>query len=262
VKQVWRWLLPFAAAGLLGGVGGSLRFAISDVPWPTFSKELGGVAVLAAVGTALRILLQDLAASVRLNHRTGMLAANVGGAAALAFAFEHHNSALFSWAFIVGFCGGLTTFSGFVNDALTLFQQRRLFRSILFITLTIGLSFGAYKAIHASSEASFPWRTLIVNLSGCFLFGFIDRRLDPPAVGTAGRRLLLSGFLGGYTTLSALVAETLSVATTDPGAAAMNLAIQIVGGAALILLGGRLAASRTRRSRNEVAPNVENVRGE
>ena len=48
----------FLGAALLGGVGGSLRFAVADVNWTVYLESLFGVWLLAAVGTALRIALQ------------------------------------------------------------------------------------------------------------------------------------------------------------------------------------------------------------
>lgn len=56
---------------------------------------------------------------------------------------------------------------------------------------------------------SFPWGTLIVNLSGCFLFGLIwaaaeERFLISPE----WRTVLLVGFLGALTTFSSFVFET------------------------------------------------------
>lgn len=59
----------------------------------------------------------------------------------------------------------------------------------------------------------FPYGTLIVNVSGCFLMGllfvlFIERfnGIGPPL-----RSLLLIGLLGGYTTFSSFSIETLSL---------------------------------------------------
>jgi len=56
---------------------------------------------------------------------------------------------------------------------------------------------------------TFPFGTLIVNLLGCLLagliFGIADNRGSvPPLV----RLLLLTGFLGGYTTFSTFMVET------------------------------------------------------
>lgn len=59
----------------------------------------------------------------------------------------------------------------------------------------------------------FPYGTLIVNASGCFLMGLLFTlildRFD--GIGPQLRSFLLIGFLGGYTTFSSFSIETLSL---------------------------------------------------
>jgi fluoride exporter len=59
----------------------------------------------------------------------------------------------------------------------------------------------------------FPYGTLVVNVSGCFLMGLlfvlILERFD--GIGPQLRSLLLIGFLGGYTTFSSFSIETLNL---------------------------------------------------
>jgi CrcB protein len=59
----------------------------------------------------------------------------------------------------------------------------------------------------------FPYGTLIVNISGCFLMGFLFtlliERFD--GIGPHLRSLLLIGLLGGYTTFSSFSIETLNL---------------------------------------------------
>ncbi|MBA3661557.1 MAG: fluoride efflux transporter CrcB [Gammaproteobacteria bacterium] len=59
----------------------------------------------------------------------------------------------------------------------------------------------------------FPYGTLIVNVSGCFLMGILFvlliERLN--GVGPQLRSLLLIGLLGGYTTFSSFSIETLNL---------------------------------------------------
>jgi CrcB protein len=64
--------------------------------------------------------------------------------------------------------------------------------------------------VHHFLGRGFPYGTLIVNISGSFLMGFLfvftlDRL---PAQATFLRALLLIGFLGGYTTFSSFSIET------------------------------------------------------
>lgn len=64
-------------------------------------------------------------------------------------------------------------------------------------------------AAHRLVGASFPYGTMAVNLSGCFLIGIFDGLsqskflLSPEA-----RVMLMTGFCGAYTTLSTLMLET------------------------------------------------------
>lgn len=68
-------------------------------------------------------------------------------------------------------------------------------------------------AIYQLLGRSFPFGTLIVNVSGCFLVGLlfilsVDRFGH---IGPQFRSLLLIGFLGGYTTFSTFSLETVNL---------------------------------------------------
>lgn len=77
----------------------------------------------------------------------------------------------------------------------------------------------------------FPYGTLIVNVSGCFLMGLffvlILERFD--GLGPQLRSLLLIGFLGGYTTFSSFSIETFNL--FESGAylsASLNILLSII----------------------------------
>ncbi|MDR2754490.1 MAG: CrcB family protein [Planctomycetaceae bacterium] len=54
---------------------------------------------------------------------------------------------------------------------------------------------------------SYPWGTYLVNMLGCFLFGMISGLITCGTLSTEWKAILLTGFLGGFTTFSAFAAE-------------------------------------------------------
>jgi len=91
--------------------------------------------------------------------------------------------------------------------------------------------------------ARFPWGTFAVNLAGCFLIGLLAGRLDRPGVVDGSLRLLLvTGFLGGFTTFSAFGLETLHLLRSGAGMLALGYALASVGlGVLLAAIGMRIA---------------------
>jgi CrcB protein len=64
---------------------------------------------------------------------------------------------------------------------------------------------------------SFPYATLIINVSGAFVMGFLFvETLERLTISVAFRTGILTGFLGGYTTFSTYMMET--VLLTEQGA--------------------------------------------
>jgi CrcB protein len=62
---------------------------------------------------------------------------------------------------------------------------------------------------------TFPWGTMLVNVTGSFLIGFIAVVTGPDGrllIGTGARQFLMVGILGGYTTFSSLSLQTLALA--------------------------------------------------
>lgn len=60
----------------------------------------------------------------------------------------------------------------------------------------------------------FPWATLVVNIAGSFLIGFLAELMiedGPFFLGTGVRALLLVGLLGGFTTFSAFSLQTFTL---------------------------------------------------
>src|SRR5580692_9886839 len=67
--------------------------------------------------------------------------------------------------------------------------------------------------VHFLFGKHFPYGTLVVNVSGCFLMGLLFvltlERFD--GIGSEFRALLLIGLLGGYTTFSSFSMETINL---------------------------------------------------
>jgi fluoride exporter len=85
----------------------------------------------------------------------------------------------------------------------------------------------------------FPWGTLTVNLTGCFLIGLLVALADRGRFLTPEMRLLLiTGFLGAMTTFSTFSLETVNAVRADLTLRPIiNIAVNNVGGLTLTLFG-------------------------
>jgi CrcB protein len=87
--------------------------------------------------------------------------------------------------------------------------------------------------------SGFPWGTAVINVSGCLLFGFVwtlaeDRLLISPQT----RMVVLTGFMGAFTTFSTFAFETTQMFADSEWARALgNVALQNVLGVAAVMLG-------------------------
>lgn len=70
-----------------------------------------------------------------------------------------------------------------------------------------GLSSFVY---HTTSE-TFPWGTLVVNLTGSFVIGVVIELFDTAIIPTEWRSFITIGFLGAYTTFSTYTLETVNL---------------------------------------------------
>ena len=103
------------------------------------------------------------------------------------------------------------------------------------------------------TNLAFPWGTLPVNAIGCFLFGLIWSLSHPLAerqmIGLEARLIILTGFMGAFTTFSTFGFETGELLLEGRyGAATLNIAVQNIVGITLALLGiglGRLVVGPT-----------------
>ena len=92
--------------------------------------------------------------------------------------------------------------------------------------------------IYQVSGPTFPTGTLVVNLTGSLVIGFLggvfERTVVPPDL----RSFIQVGVLGGYTTFSSYGLETSQLLRSgEIGLATLNVLASNVGGLALVLVG-------------------------
>jgi len=94
---------------------------------------------------------------------------------------------------------------------------------------------------------AFPWGTIIVNIMGSFVIGFIATLTGPDGrwlASTAMRQFLMIGICGGYTTFSSFSLQTLTLAQDGEWLwAAGNIVISVVLCLLAVWLGHVAAAS-------------------
>jgi fluoride exporter len=87
-------------------------------------------------------------------------------------------------------------------------------------------------AATAAFGPTFPWGTLLANVSGCLLIGALAGWYGPhgPLLASdAARNFLLVGFCGGYTTFSAFGLQTVELLQAGhAGQAAANVVASLV----------------------------------
>lgn len=106
-----------------------------------------------------------------------------------------------------------------------------------------GLSRYLLGGVIARAGASFPWETLVINVTGSFVLGFLFT-LFVEIAATPGwlRAALLVGFLGSYTTFSTFELESFRLIEDGAYAAALaNLLGSLMVGLAAVYAGIVLA---------------------
>src|SRR5262245_16921070 len=102
--------------------------------------------------------------------------------------------------------------------------------------------YGVDRVIEQRVVSAFPWSTFVVNVTGCFVVGFViaalvDRGNAPDWL----RAALVVGFCGGYTTFSTFAQETLDlVESHDLAVALLNVSASVLVGILAVLGGARL----------------------
>ena len=88
--------------------------------------------------------------------------------------------------------------------------------------------YGLAGLVHRIDGSSFPWGTVVVNLIGCFMAGWLYVIFENrwPVSGET-RTIILVGFMGAFTTFSAMILETgVLLRSTDWLYAAANIVLQ------------------------------------
>ncbi len=102
--------------------------------------------------------------------------------------------------------------------------------------------FGVAEWLAPRWSVRFPLATFLINVSGAFALGFVLSVGGAHASGLASARVVLgTGFLGGFTTFSALSFETHALAHSgNAGRAWLNGAASLVCGVGAVALGAAL----------------------
>lgn len=91
----------------------------------------------------------------------------------------------------------------------------------------------------ATKSVGFPYGTLVVNIIGCFLLGFLAQLVESRGAFTSETRLFVFvGILGGFTTFSTFGNETLNLARDSQMINALaNVGANVILGLLAVWLG-------------------------
>lgn len=103
--------------------------------------------------------------------------------------------------------------------------------------------YGLQGLVQVRTGGTFPYGTLLINLTGCFLLGLIGQFTLNRLVISADWRLAIAvGFFGGYTTFSSFGWETAKMLEDGEWMRAVSyVAASVVAGIVLSFAGIRLA---------------------
>jgi CrcB protein len=124
---------------------------------------------------------------------------------------------------------------------------------MIYIWITLGSALGGLMRYWASGligrhfGETFPWGTLLVNISGCFVIGLFATLTGPDGrllVRTEMRQFVMIGICGGYTTFSSFSLQTLNLIRDDEmGQASANVILSVGLCLAAVWLGHLAAAA-------------------
>ncbi len=100
------------------------------------------------------------------------------------------------------------------------------------------LRYGLSGAVHRLIDSEFPWGTMVVNLVGSFLIGFLWDSFERAAFTPAMRTFIFIGVLGAFTTFSTYTLENVNLLRDgELRLALMNVAVSNAVGIALVFAG-------------------------
>jgi len=116
------------------------------------------------------------------------------------------------------------------------------------VLIAIGGSLGALArygislVVYHQGGETFPWGTLVVNITGCFLIGFFSGIFEGTIIPSAWRSFITIGFIGAYTTFSTYSFETVNLLQDgEISLATANILANNVFGIAFVLLGSGIS---------------------
>jgi CrcB protein len=123
----------------------------------------------------------------------------------------------------------------------------------VYFWIAIGSAIGGVSRFWCSGVAArlfgetFPWGTLIVNVSGSLLIGIIAALTGPDGrifISSTARLALMAGFCGGYTTFSSFSLQTLALLQDGEWwLAGANIALSVVACLLAVWAGYAVATS-------------------
>ena len=113
------------------------------------------------------------------------------------------------------------------------------------------------------ASQQFPWATLLINVTGSFAIGFLTMLLARWLPHQNFRLLVITGFLGGYTTYSTFALESLTLwERGEKGISLTYMASTLIVGFVAVTLGVALARNLTipqdeRAARGDAQTQIE-----
>ncbi|MEI7027857.1 fluoride efflux transporter CrcB [Paenibacillus sp. y28] len=105
------------------------------------------------------------------------------------------------------------------------------------------LRYGIGAVLNPQNPAAFPWGTLTANLLGCLLLGWLTAQSGLLAryMGAEARAAVTTGFVGAFTTFSALGLETVRLLAANASqTAAVYVAFSVLAGLAAVWCGAKI----------------------